>query len=89
MKPIATLMNPLRSVRLGSHEVVEAHVERSDVCAVQAAAVVGEAVVMLCLAAASLERFGGETADEFAAAAEAFRDRVHPMIVVPARNGSR
>jgi hypothetical protein len=31
---------------------------------------------MLCLAAASLERFGGETADEFAAAAEAFRDRV-------------
>ncbi|MGD0997828.1 MAG: chorismate synthase [Thermoleophilia bacterium] len=76
MKPIATLMTPLRSVRLGSHEVVEAHVERSDVCAVPAAAVVGEAVVMLCLAAASLERFGGETADEFAAAAEAFRDRV-------------
>ena len=76
MKPIATLMNPLRSVRLGSHEAVEAHVERSDVCAVPAAAVVGEAVVMLCLAAASLERFGGETADEFAAAAEAFRDRV-------------
>ncbi len=52
MKPIATLMSPLRSVRLGSHEAVEAHVERSDVCAVPAAAVVGEAVVALCLAAA-------------------------------------
>jgi chorismate synthase len=76
MKPIATLMSPLRSVRLGSHESVEAHVERSDVCAVPAAAVVGEAVVALCLAAAALERFGGETADELAAAVEAYRDRL-------------
>jgi chorismate synthase len=75
MKPIATLMSPLSSVRLGSHETVEAHVERSDVCAVPAAAVVGEAVTALCLAAASLERFGGETADEYAAAAAAFRER--------------
>jgi chorismate synthase len=73
MKPIATLMSPLRSVRLGSHEVVEAHVERSDVCAVPAAAVVGEAVVALCLATAALERFGGETAAELAAAVAAFR----------------
>lgn len=76
MKPIATLMSPLRSVRLGSHETVEAHVERSDVCAVPAAAVVGEAVTALCLAAASLERFGGETADEYVAAVAAFRERV-------------
>jgi chorismate synthase len=76
MKPIATLMSPLRSVRLGTHEVVEAHVERSDVCAVPAAAVVGEAVVALALAAASLERFGGETADELTAAVAAFRDRL-------------
>ena len=76
MKPIATLMSPLRSVRLGSHEAVEAHVERSDVCAVPAAAVVGEAAAALCLAAASLERFGGETTAEFAAAVAAFRERV-------------
>jgi len=76
MKPIATLMSPLRSVRLGSHETVEAHVERSDVCAVPAAAVVGEAVTALCLAAASLERFGGETADEYAAAVAAYRELV-------------
>jgi chorismate synthase len=76
MKPIATLMSPLRSVRLGSHEAVDAHVERSDVCAVPAAAIVGEAVVALSLAAASLERFGGETADELTAAVAAFRDRL-------------
>ena len=73
MKPIATLMSPLRSVRLGTHKVVEAHVERSDVCAVPAAAVVGEAAVALCLAAAVLERFGGATAAELAAAVAAFR----------------
>jgi chorismate synthase len=76
MKPIATLMEPLPSVRLGSHEVVEAHVERSDVCAVPAAAVVGEAVVALCLAAAALERFGGATVAEFGAAVAAHRERV-------------
>ena len=58
MKPIATLMSPLKSVRLSSHEAVEAHVERSDVCAVPAAAVVGEAATALCLAAATMERFG-------------------------------
>jgi chorismate synthase len=73
MKPIATLMSPLRSVRLGTHEVVEAHVERSDVCAVPAAAVVGEAAVALCLAAAALDRFGGATTAELAAAVAAFR----------------
>ncbi len=79
MKPIATLMSPLRSVRLGSHETVEAHVERSDVCAVPAAAVVGEAVVALCLAGAALERFGGETVEELAAAVEAHRDRLRRL----------
>jgi chorismate synthase len=76
MKPIATLTEPLPSVRLGSHEVVEAHVERSDVCAVPAAAVVGEAVVALCLAQAALERFGGATVAEFAAAVAAYRERL-------------
>ena len=73
MKPIATLMSPLHSVRLGTHEVVDAHVERSDVCAVPAAAVVGEAAVALCLVTAVLERFGGETTAELAAAVATFR----------------
>ncbi len=79
MKPIATLTRPLGSVRLGTHEAVAAHVERSDVCAVPAAAVVGEAVVALCLAAAVLERSGGETADELVAAVAALRERIRRL----------
>ena len=59
MKPIATLTSPLATVEMGSHLAVQARVERSDVCAVPAAAVVAEAMVALCLADALLERFGG------------------------------
>lgn len=61
MKPIATLMKPLRSVDLTTIEDAPAAIERSDVCAVPAAAVVGEAMVALVLADAVLERFGGDT----------------------------
>ena len=61
MKPISTLMNPLRSVDLTTLEEAPAAIERSDVCAVPAAAVVGEAVVCLVLADAVLERFGGDS----------------------------
>jgi chorismate synthase len=61
MKPIATLMKPLRSVDLTTLEDAPAAIERSDVCAVPAAAVVGEAVVCWVLADAVLERFGGDT----------------------------
>ena len=61
MKPISTLMKPLRSVDLTTLEDAPAAIERSDVCAVPAAAVVGEAMVGLVLADALLERFGGDT----------------------------
>jgi chorismate synthase len=61
MKPISTLMKPLRSVDLTTLEEAPAAIERSDVCAVPAAAVVGEAVVCFVLADALLERFGGDT----------------------------
>jgi chorismate synthase len=61
MKPISTLMKPLRSVDLTTLEEAPAAIERSDVCAVPAAAVVGEAAVCLVLADAVLERFGGDT----------------------------
>ena len=61
MKPISTLMKPLRSVDLTSLEEAPAAIERSDVCAVPAAAVVGEAMVALVLAEALLERFGGDS----------------------------
>ncbi len=61
MKPIATLMKPLRSVDLTSLEEAPAAIERSDVCAVPAAAVVAEAMVALVLADAVLDRFGGDS----------------------------
>jgi chorismate synthase len=61
MKPISTLMKPLRSVDLTSMEESPAAIERSDTSAVPAAAVVGEAMVALILADALLDRFGGDT----------------------------
>ena len=64
MKPIATLMNPLDSVDLRTMKPAKAHVERSDACAVPAAAVIGEALVCLVLANAVLEKFGGDSMGE-------------------------
>ena len=64
MKPIATLMNPLRSVDMATKEAVEAVVERSEVCAVPAAGVVGEAMMALVLAEAFLEKFAGDSVEE-------------------------
>jgi len=64
MKPIPTLYKPLDSVDLETKEPFEASVERSDVCAVPAACVVGEAVVAQTLATACLEKFGGDHLEE-------------------------
>jgi len=64
MKPISTLRKPLRSVDLDTRESVEAVVERSDVCAVPAAGVVGEAMMAIVLAEAFLEKFGGDSVEE-------------------------
>jgi chorismate synthase len=61
MKPISTLMSPLQSVDLRSKQHADASVERSDVCAAPAAAVVGESVVAFELANAFLEKFGGDS----------------------------
>jgi len=68
MKPISTLMKPLRSVDLDTMTPSTAAVERSDVCAVPAAAVVGEAMMALVLADAVLEKFGGDSVAELDAA---------------------
>ncbi len=67
MKPISTLMKPLRSVDLTTLEEAPAAIERSDVCAVPAAAVVAEAMVALVLADAVLERFGGDSMTDLVA----------------------
>jgi chorismate synthase len=79
MKPISTLMKPLRSVDLATMQKAEAAIERSDVCAVPAAAVVGEAMVALVLADALVDRFGGDTIADLeralTASSEAVRSR--------------
>jgi chorismate synthase len=72
MKPIATLMRPLRSVDLRTGEATPAHVERSDTCAVPAAAVIGESLLALVLADAVLEKFGGDSVEELRRNAEGY-----------------
>lgn len=60
-KPLSTLMRPLHSVDIRTKEPVEATIERSDVCAIPAAAVIAESVVSFVLAQAFLEKFGGDS----------------------------
>jgi chorismate synthase len=64
MKPISTLMQPLDSVNIRTKEATPAHIERSDVCALPAAGVIGEAMLALVLADAVLEKFGGDAVEE-------------------------
>src|SRR5919108_357624 len=68
MKPIATVPAALRSIDLATGAPDAAHVERSDTCAVPAAAVVAEAVVALAVAEALLTKLGGGSPDEAHAA---------------------
>jgi chorismate synthase len=76
MKPLPTLMRPLRSVDLQSGEAGEALVERSDVAAVEALAVVAEAGVAFELARAAREKFGGDSLGDFVAAWRAYLERI-------------
>ncbi len=64
MKPIATLYRPKHSVDIQTKEPFEATVERSDICTVPAAGVVGEAVIAYEMANAMMEKFGGDNLDE-------------------------
>ncbi|HTQ58206.1 MAG TPA: chorismate synthase [Bryobacteraceae bacterium] len=64
LKPISTLRRPLESVDLATREPALAAYERSDVCVVPAAGVIGEAMVALVLAQALLEKFGGDSLGE-------------------------
>lgn len=76
MKPIPTLMRPLRSVDLVSHEAIDASKERSDVCAVPAAAVVAEAEVAFVLAEAYLAKFGHDALPDILEALDRYRARI-------------
>ncbi len=80
VKPIPTLVIPLRSIDLKTKEARAASVERSDTCVVPAAAVVGEAMVAWVAAEALLEKFGGDSLPEFLDHLEATRARWRTML---------
>ena len=83
MKPISTLMKPLRSVELTTMREAAAAIERSDVCAVPAAAVVGEAMVALVVADAVLEKFGGDTMTDVEAALARYGTTIATRLSAP------
>jgi len=76
MKPIPTMLKPLPTVDLETREARQARYERSDVCAVPAAAIVGEAVVAWTLADALIEKFGGDCVGDLEKAIEDYADRI-------------
>ena len=76
MKPLPTLMRPLASVDLDTGEPATALVERSDVAAVEALAVVAEAAVAFELARAAREKFGGDALGDFVGAYRSYRERI-------------
>jgi chorismate synthase len=78
MKPIPTLMRPLHSVDIDTLDRVDASKERSDVCAVPAAAVVGEAEVAFVLADAYCAKFGGDSLSDMRVAVAAYESRILP-----------
>ena len=78
LKPISTLSRPLPSVDLHTAEPIQAHYERSDVCTVPAAGVIGEAMVAIVLARAALEKFGGDSLAETKRNFEAYQQTIGP-----------
>jgi len=76
MKPLPTLMKPLASVDLATGEAASALVERSDVAAVEALAVVAEGAVAWELAVAARDKFGGDAIVDFVGAHAAYLDRI-------------
>ncbi|HEY6378655.1 MAG TPA: chorismate synthase [Candidatus Dormibacteraeota bacterium] len=75
-KPIATMRTPMRSVDLATKEETNAHYERSDVCHVPAGAVVAEAMTAWVLAAALLEKFGGDSMADLRRAVSGYTRRI-------------
>jgi chorismate synthase len=76
MKPLSTLMQPLKTIDMSTGEPAQAVRERSDVCAVPAAAVVGEQMVAITIAGEMLRKFGGDTVAEFDSAVQRYRESV-------------
>ena len=86
MKPLATLKKALQTVDLATGEPAAAFRERTDSCAVPAAAVVGEAAVAWVLADALLEKFGGDTLGDLQSALQSYEQRVSRRL--PGRSGA-
>jgi chorismate synthase len=78
LKPISTMSKPLPSADLHTGEEIQAHYERSDVCTVPAAGVVGEAMVAITLARAMLDKFGGDSLGETRRNFEAYQATIGP-----------
>ena len=76
MKPIPTLMTPLKSIDIASREAVLACKERSDTCAVSAASVVGEAMAAFVIAQAVCEKFGADALTDTKAALQTYNERL-------------
>lgn len=79
MKPIATLTTPLETVNLDTLEVAKASKERSDTCAVPAAAVVAESEVALVIADAYLRKFGSDNMTDIKQNIASFKERIKTM----------
>jgi chorismate synthase len=82
MKPISTLMQPLKTVDMSTGVDAQAVRERSDVCAVPAAAVVGEQMMALTLAPEFQRKFGGDTVAEFVRSVDAYRADVRSRVAL-------
>jgi chorismate synthase len=90
VKPISTLARPLPSADLVSGAAVDkAHYERSDISVVPAAGVVAEAMVMLTLADAMLDKFGGDTITDTRDALERYVARISRAVEAPVAGGRR
>ena len=83
VKPIPTLLIPLRSIDLTTKEPQAASVERSDTCVVPAAGVVGEAMAAWVAADALLEKFGGDSLTELLDHVASTRERFREMLARP------
>lgn len=84
MKPISTVPRALRTIDTSTGEEAVAHHQRSDVCAVPAAGVVAEAMVMLVIADALVEKFGGDSLSEILRNRDSYLDSI-PRVIAPVR----
>jgi chorismate synthase len=82
MKPLPTLVKPLPSVNIKSGRAEKATVERTDVCAIAAASVVGFAVTATVLAEAYLDKFGGDQLGDILAAVRSYKRRISKVLDV-------